>query len=53
MGTSKNVASPDTPPWKMALAALGRPNIPVTKQNREIWRSVHAERGPEAAVEFS
>jgi hypothetical protein len=22
MGTSKNAASPDTPPWKMALAVL-------------------------------
>lgn len=53
MGTSKNVASPDTPPWKMALAVLGRPDIPVPKQNREIWRSVYAERGPDATDEFS
>jgi hypothetical protein len=53
MGTSKNVASPDTPAWKMALAVLGRPDIPVPRQNREIWRSVQAERGPEAADEFS
>ena len=53
MGTSKNVASPDTPPWKMALAVLGRLDIPVPKQNREIWRSVQAERGPEAVDEFS
>jgi hypothetical protein len=53
MGTSKNVASPDTPPWKMALAVLGRPDIPVPSQNREIWRSVQAERGSEAADEFS
>lgn len=53
MGTSKNVASPDTPPWKMALAVLGRPDVPVLKQNREIWRSVQAERGPEAADDFS
>jgi hypothetical protein len=53
MGTSKNVASPDTPPWKMALAVLGRPDVPVPRQNREIWRSVQAERGPEAADDFS
>ena len=53
MGTSKNVASPDSPPWKMALAVLGRTDVPVLRQNREIWRSVQAERGPEAADDFS
>src|ERR1035438_4136459 len=53
MGTSKNVGSPDTPPWKMALAVLGRPDVPVARQNREIWRSVQAERGPETADDFS
>lgn len=53
MGTSRNVASPNTPPWKMALAVLGRPDVPVSKQNREIWLSVQAERGSEATDEFS
>jgi hypothetical protein len=37
----------------MALAALGRPEVPAPNQNLEIWRSVQAERGPEVADEFS
>ena len=53
MGTSKNFASPDTPPWKFALAVLGRLDVPPERQNREIWRSVEAERGPSAVNEFS
>jgi hypothetical protein len=53
MGTSKNVASPDTPPWKFALAVLGRPAVPLELQNREIWRSVEAERGPRVIDDFS
>jgi hypothetical protein len=53
MGTSKNFASPDTPPWKFALAVLGRLDVPLERQNREIWRSVEAERGPRTANEFS
>ena len=32
MGTSKNVASPDTTPWKPALAVLGRKNVPPARQ---------------------
>lgn len=53
MGTSKNVQSPDTPPWRMALAVLGRNDVPVSRQHREIWRSVEAERGPRFADDFS
>jgi len=53
MGTSKNVASPDTPTWKFALAVLGRLDVAAERQNREIWRSVEADRGPRAIDDFS
>lgn len=53
MGTSKNVPSPDTPPWRIALAVLGRKDVPASRQHREIWRSVEAERGPRFADDFS
>lgn len=53
MGTSKNVGSPDKPPWKFALAVLGRLDVPAPQQNREIWLSVRAERGPEIIDDFS
>jgi hypothetical protein len=53
MGTSKNVASPDSPPWKFALAVLGRLDVTPDRQNREIWRSVEAERGPRLVDDFS
>ena len=53
MGTSKNVASPDTPPWRIALAILGRKDVPAARQHQEIWRSVEAERGPTFAEDFS
>ena len=53
MGTSKNVASPDTPPWKFALAVLGRLDVPPDRQSREIWRSVEAERGSRTTDDFS
>lgn len=53
MGTSKNFASPDTPPWRPALAVLGRLDVPVERQTREIWRSASAERGHRLLDEFS
>jgi hypothetical protein len=53
MGTSKNVSSPDIPPWRIALAVLGRNGVPLTRQHQEIWRSVEAERGSHFADEFS
>jgi hypothetical protein len=45
MGTSKNVRSPDTPPWKAALAVLGHLSVPPARQAQEVWRSASAERG--------
>jgi len=53
MGTSKNVASPDTPPWKPALAVLGRNGIPPSRQLREIWRSASVDRGPRLLDDFA
>jgi hypothetical protein len=45
LGTSKNVASPRTPPWRPVLAVLGRPDIPAERQAREIWLGASADRG--------
>jgi hypothetical protein len=53
VGTSKNVGSPDSPPWKFSLAVLGRLDVPADRQNQEIWRSAEADRGPRLADEFS
>jgi hypothetical protein len=53
MGTSKNVASPNSPPWKPALAILGRKDIPIERQIIEIWRSASAERGLMLIDDFS
>jgi hypothetical protein len=53
MGTSKNVRSPDIPPWKPFLAVVGRPDIPVERQARELWRAAYAERGPRLEDDFS
>lgn len=53
MGTSKNVRSPDIPPWKPFLAVVGRPDIPVERQARELWRAAYADRGPRLEDDFS
>ena len=53
MGTSKNVRSPDIPPWKPFLAVVGRPDIPVERQTRELWRAAYADRGPRLEEDFS
>jgi len=53
MGTSKNVRSPDIPPWKPFLAVLGRPDIPIDRQTRELWRAAYADRGPRLEDDFS
>jgi hypothetical protein len=53
VGTSKNVPSPDTPPWKPLLAILGRTDVPPERQAQEIWRSAYAERGGRLADEFA
>jgi hypothetical protein len=53
MGTSKNVRSPDIPPWKPFLAVVGRPDIPIERQARELWRAAYADRGPRLEDDFS
>jgi hypothetical protein len=53
MGTSKNVRSPDIPPWKPFLAVVGRPDISVERQARELWRAAYAERGPRLEEDFA
>lgn len=53
MGTSKNVRSPDIPPWKPFLAVVGRPDVPVERQARELWRAAYADRGPRLEDDFS
>jgi hypothetical protein len=53
MGTSKNVASPDTAPWKPALAVLGKTGVAVPRQLLEIWRSASADRGHRLLDDFA
>jgi hypothetical protein len=53
MGTSRNDRSPLTPPWRMALAVLGTPDVPAVRQSLEIWRAVAADRGPKLMRDFS
>jgi hypothetical protein len=53
VGTSKNVPSPDTPPWRPVFAVLGKSNVAPDRQLREIWRAASAERGPELADLYS
>jgi hypothetical protein len=53
MGTSKNVRSPDNPPWRPFFAVVGRPDIPVERQTRELWRAAYADRGPRLEEDFS
>lgn len=53
MGTSRNDRSPMTPPWKMALAVVGTPDVPAFRQGTEIWRAVAADRGEKLLRDFS
>lgn len=53
MGTSKNVRSPNIPPWRPFLAVVGRPDIPIERQTRELWRAAYADRGPRLEDDFS
>jgi len=53
MGTSRNDRSPNTPPWRPALAILGRTNSPPEQQSREIWRAAAADRGEKLLRDFS
>ena len=53
MGTSRNDRSPDTPPWRVALAVLGRSDVPIERQSREIWMAAHADRGDKLIRDLS
>ncbi len=53
MGTSRNDRSPMTPPWRMALAVLGTPDVSASRQSMEIWKAVAADRGPSLLRDFS
>ena len=44
MGTSSNHRSRDIPSWTPARAVLGRLEVPVDVQSREIWRSALADQ---------
>lgn len=45
MGTSRNDPSRPIPPWKPALAVLGRTDVAAERQSLEIWRAAAADRG--------
>ena len=53
MGTSRNDRSPDIPPWKPALAVIGRTDVPVNRQLTEIWRAAYGERGERLLDDYS
>jgi hypothetical protein len=44
MGTSRNDPSPPTPSWKTALAVLGRTDVSVDMQVREVCRAAAQDR---------
>jgi hypothetical protein len=53
MGTSKDERSPHTPPWRPALAVLGKPDVSPERQLIEIWRSAYGDRGQRLIDDFS
>lgn len=53
MGTSRNDRSPNIPPWRPALAILGKTNTTPEQQIREIWRAAAADRGEKLLRDFS
>jgi hypothetical protein len=53
VGTSRNDRSPATPPWTIALAVLGAPEVPAERQCAEIWRAAVADRGERMFSNFS
>lgn len=53
MGTSRNDASPKTPPWRMALAVVGTSDISPSRQSVEIWKAVAADRGEKLFRDFA
>lgn len=53
MGTSRNDPSPATPSWKAALAVLGRTDVSVDMQVREVWRAAAQDRKGALARDLS
>lgn len=53
MGTSRNDRSPQTPPWKLALAILGKSGVSPDRQSREVWRAAYADRGEKLLRDLS
>jgi hypothetical protein len=53
MGTSRNDPSPNTPPWRMARAALGREQIGPERQVEALWRAAAADRGERLESAFA
>lgn len=53
MGTSRNDPSPKTPPWRMALAVVGTPDVSPSRQSLEIWKAVAADRGEKLLRDFA
>jgi hypothetical protein len=43
MGTSVNHPSPKTPNWDLAKAMLGHENVPLERQNEELWKAALAD----------
>jgi hypothetical protein len=53
VGTSRNDRSPSTPPWRIALAVVGAPDVMPARQSVEIWKAVAADRGESLLRDFS
>jgi hypothetical protein len=53
VGTSRNDASPRTPPWRIALAVVGTTDVSPSRQSLEIWKAVAADRGANLLRDFS
>jgi hypothetical protein len=53
VGTSRNVGSPSIPPWKPALAVIGRTDVSAGRQLREVWLAAYGERGTRLVDDFA
>lgn len=53
MGTSRNDPSPPTPSWKAARAVLGKTDVTVAMQVREVCRAAAHDRGGALQRELS
>jgi hypothetical protein len=53
VGTSRNDASPSTPSWKAVLAVLGKTDVSIELQVREVWRAAAQDRDGALARDLS